>query len=251
MERTLTLDDLREFEQYPGLAVDRKAHFSRFANKTIVHRDYHRNYTLMTYILLFFIFAFIGWIWEVGIHIVEDGVFVNRGTMFGPWLPIYGFGGVCGIILLKRFIDHHVATFFLVVGLCSVVEYATSWYLETFKHMKYWDYTGYFCNINGRICLEGALIFGFAGCVGIYIMAPFFDDLLKKIPFKARFAACVILVVLFCCDAVCSKANPNQGKGITDYAAYNLPFHRVVVSEELGRLDEDLLEALVCASDIA
>ena len=93
MERTLTLDDLREFEQYPGLAVDRKAHFSRFANKTIVHRDYHRNYTLMTYILLFFIFAFIGWIWEVGIHIVEDGVFVNRGTMFGPWLPIYGFGG--------------------------------------------------------------------------------------------------------------------------------------------------------------
>ena len=94
MERTLTLDDLREFEQYPGLAVDRKAHFSRFANKTIVHRDYHRNYTLMTYILLFFIFAFIGWIWEVGIHIVEDGVFVNRGTMFGPWLPIYGFGGV-------------------------------------------------------------------------------------------------------------------------------------------------------------
>ena len=71
MERALTLDDLREFEQYPGLAVDRKAHFSRFANKTIVHRDYHRNYTLMTYILLFFIFAFIGWIWEVGIHIVE------------------------------------------------------------------------------------------------------------------------------------------------------------------------------------
>ena len=27
----------------------------------------------------------------------------------------HGSGGVCGIILLKRFIDHHVATFFLVV----------------------------------------------------------------------------------------------------------------------------------------
>lgn len=172
MERTLTLDDLREFEQYPGLAVDRKAHFSRFANKTIVHRDYHRNYTLMTYILLFFIFAFIGWIWEVGIHIVEDGVFVNRGTMFG----------MASYIWFWRCVRYHTAEavhrppcgdFFLVVGLCSVVEYATSWYLETFKHMKYWDYTGYFCNINGRICLEGALIFGFAGCAGIYIMAPF------------------------------------------------------------------------------
>ena len=51
----------------------------------------------------------------------------------------------------------------------------------------------------------------------------------------------MILVVLFCCDATYSKANPNQGKGITDYAAYNLPFHRVVVSEELGVRSEELL----------
>ena len=74
-------------------------------------------------------------------------------------------------------------------------------------------------------------------------MAPFFDDLLKKIPFKARLTACIILVVLFCCDAVYSKANPNQGKGITDYAAYNLPFHRVVMNgDELGMTAEELLK---------
>lgn len=108
------------------------------------------------------------------------------------------FGGVCGIILLKRFIDHHVATFFLVVGLCSVVEYVTSWYLETFKHMKYWDYTGYFCNINGRICLEGALIFGFAGCAGIYIMAPFLmifeEDTIQGKVCRVRDTCCIILL---------------------------------------------------------
>ena len=99
-----------------------------------------------------------------------------------------------------------------------MVEYATSWYLETFKHIKYWDYTGYFCNLNGRICLEGALIFGFAGCAGIYIMAPFFDDMLKKIPFKARLITAVVLCLAFGCDAVYSKFNPNTGKGITDYS---------------------------------
>ena len=25
---------------------------------------------------------------------------------------------------------------------------------------KWWDYSGYFLNLNGRICLEGALVFG-------------------------------------------------------------------------------------------
>lgn len=219
IEKNLTLEDLRGLDQYPSIAFGQHAHFSRVAKKTIVHRDYHRDYSLVTYILLFFIFSFIGWIWEVLIYVVEDGVFVNRGTMFGPWLPIYGFGGVCGIILLKRFIDRHVLTFFLVTAVCTTVEYFTGWYLETFKHMRYWDYTGYFGNIKGRVCLEGALIFGFAGCAGIYIMAPFFDDMLKKIPFKIRLWICVILSVLFCVDLVYSKFNPNVGKGITEYSS--------------------------------
>ena len=216
-EKNLTLQDLRELERYPGLDFEHKAHFSRFAHKTIIHRDYHRDYTLTSYILMFFIFSFIGWIWEVLIYVVEDGMFVNRGTMFGPWLPIYGVGGVCGIIFLKRFIDRHVLTFFLVTGLCTVIEYFTGWYLETYKGLKYWDYTGYFCNIKGRVCLEGALIFGFAGCAGIYIMAPFFDDLIKKIPFKIRVVLCILLVSLFCFDFVYSKYNPNIGRNITEY----------------------------------
>lgn len=233
MELNININDLRELDQYPGLASP-KEHISRFTHKNVVHRDYHRNYTLSSYILMFFMFSFIGWIWEVGIHIIEDGIFVNRGTMFGPWLPIYGVGGLMGVVLLKRIMDNQVLTFISVVVLCSVVEYATSWYLEEFKHIKYWDYTGYFCNINGRICLEGALIFGFAGCAGIYILAPFFDDVLKRIPEKARVTACVVLLMLFGSDMVYSKVHPNTGKGITDYA--DSPISRIglidVVNED-------------------
>lgn len=216
MEFNMTLEDLKKLKQYPGLQ-DKKSHVSKVNHKKIIHRNYHRNYTLLTYILLFFIFSLIGWLWEVGIHIVEDGVFVNRGTLIGPWLPIYGAGGTLGIILLKKIIDNQVLTFFCVVIICSVVEYSTSWYLEEFKHIKYWDYTGYFCNINGRICLEGALVFGFAGCAGIYILAPFFDDMLNKIPIKGRIAACIVLVTLFGTDFAYSRSHPHVGKGITDY----------------------------------
>lgn len=230
MELTMTLDDLRNLEQYPGLQ-SQESHISKVNHKKIVHRNYHRRYSLVTYILLFFIFSLIGWLWEVGIHIVEDGVFVNRGTMFGPWLPIYGVGGTIGIILLKKIMDNHVLTFFSVVIICSVVEYATSWYLEAFKGIKYWDYTGYFCNINGRICLEGALVFGFAGCAGIYIMAPFFDDMLNKIPLRGRIAACILLAILFGTDFLYSKSHPNMGKGITDYAASPISESMIITTE--------------------
>ena len=35
-------------------------------------------------ILLFFVFSVAGWLWEVGLHLVQDGVFVKRGVLSGP-----------------------------------------------------------------------------------------------------------------------------------------------------------------------
>lgn len=215
MNKTINLDGLRALKQYPGLEED-SSYIGHINHKEIIHRTHKRHYTVITYILLFFVFSIIGWLWEVGIHIVEDGVFVNRGTMFGPWLPIYGVGGTLGVILLKK-IENQVITFSCVVVMCSVIEYLTSWLLERIKHIRYWDYTGYFCNINGRICLEGALVFGFASCAGIYIIAPFVDDILRKVSLKQKVTVCVILIMLFAADFVYSSVHPNVGEGITDY----------------------------------
>ena len=60
-------------------------------------------YSLRDFIFFFFVFCFIGWLWEVVLYIVMDHVLVNRGTMYGPWLPVYGVGGVAIIFLLDRF----------------------------------------------------------------------------------------------------------------------------------------------------
>ena len=215
MEINLTTKELRALEQYPGIAQQRT--IVTDGKRKILHRDYRRKYAITSIILMFFIFAFIGWTWEVAIHVVQDGKFVNRGALHGPWLPIYGAGGIFGVLLLKKFADRPVLTFFLVVTVCSVVEYVTSWYFETYRHIQYWNYDGYFLNLNGRICLEGALIFGFAGCAGIYILAPFFDDQIKKIPHKTRVTLCVVIFTVFATDFVYSTKYPNKGEGITDY----------------------------------
>lgn len=218
----MTIAELRELEHYPELEIY-KAHADKTNHKKIIHRDYHRSYDLITYILLFFIFSCIGWLWEVFIYIVEDGILVNRGTLMGPWIPIYGSGGVLGLMLLKKISDKKVLTFLCVIAICSVVEYATSWQIERYKHVRYWDYSGYFANINGRVCLEGMLLFGLAGCAGIYILAPLFDDLLNKIPYKVRLAACVVLVLLFVTDIVYSRNHPHRGKGLTEFIMCIVP----------------------------
>ena len=184
--------------------------------RKLVHVNYRRDYGILSIILLFFTFSMIGWLWEVGLHIFNSGGFVNRGVLHGPWLPIYGSGGVLMLLLLKKFREKPLLTFFLAMVLCGIVEYGTAWYLEYTQHLKWWDYSGYFLNLHGRICLEGLIVFGLGGCAFIYLLAPLLDQIFLKIPKRTAVLVCLILVIIFCADAGYSYFHPNTGKGINE-----------------------------------
>ena len=50
---------------------------------------------------LFFLYAFLGWCVEVAFVAVTCGRVVNRGFLNGPVCPIYGFG-MLGVLYLLR-----------------------------------------------------------------------------------------------------------------------------------------------------
>ena len=179
--------------------------------------DYQCYYGLTGLILLFFLFSWIGWFWEVALHLIQTGQFVNRGVLHGPWLPIYGFGGVQVLVVLKRIRNHPVATFFLSMVLCGIMEYVTSYVLELIHGgVRWWDYSGYFLNLNGRICAEGLVVFGLGCCAFIYILAPLFmTHLIRKIPLRVRVILCVILICGFAGDFIYTRSCPNVGAGIS------------------------------------
>ena len=180
--------------------------------------NYKRRYTIYNLILLFFIFSFIGWAWEVLLHIVEDGRFVNRGVMYGPWLPIYGAGSVLILLVLYRFRKDPGKHAILTGLICGVVEYYTALILElTHNGQRWWDYTGYFLNIDGRICADGILLFVIGGMSVVYFLAPKIDDFLRKSNKKLLISLCIILTTILTIDIIYSGINPNKGKGITDY----------------------------------
>lgn len=200
---------------YPGRLAPAPMPF-KFRESRTISAD--RSYSLVNLIMMFFIFCFVGWVWEVSLAFISEDMFVNRGTLHGPWLPIYGTGGVIILVLLKKLREKPALEFVAAMVLCGCLEYFSSWYLEmTHDGQRWWDYTGYFLNINGRICAEGLLTFGLGGLTIVYLLAPALDNLLSRIDARKLGIVAAVLLVLYCADQVYSAQHPNVGAGITDY----------------------------------
>ena len=165
-----------------------------------------------------------GWFWEVALHLLQAGEFVNRGVLHGPWLPIYGNGAILILLLLYRLRKKPFAEFTAIIIVCGVIEYMTSLILE-FLHggAKWWDYTGYYLNLNGRICAEGLLVFGVGGMAFIYVLAPMLDNLIEQIQLKILVPLCTVLLLVYCVDTVYSTIHPNTGEGITSVTDKKVP----------------------------
>ncbi|MDO4271136.1 MAG: putative ABC transporter permease [Eubacteriales bacterium] len=177
-----------------------------------------RRYTAAELTGLFFTFSVLGWLWEVALHIVFDGELVNRGTMLGPWLPIYGAGGVLAVLLLRRFADRPAAVFALGTALCSVIEFSAGRYLEAVYGLRWWDYSMYPLNIDGLVCAQTSLVFGLGCCAAVYLAAPALAERFARLPRMQARQCCVLLLTLFALDFGWSAANPNAGAGVTDYS---------------------------------
>ncbi len=211
--KSKTFDFILNKKQYPSRLFTIEERFLDFKSETT---DYMRRYTIPSLILMFFIFAFIGWTWEVVLSFIVDGKFVNRGTMHGPWLPIYGSGGLLILTVLYNLRKKPIVMFFSAIALCGVIEYFTAYFLElAHDGEKWWDYTGYFLNLHGRICAEGLLVFGLAGIAVVYVLAPLLVTYINKINYKAVLCISSILVVIFAADLIYSAVHPNAGEGIT------------------------------------
>ena len=184
------------------------------SNLRVLHPN--RNYTITSILVCFFFMCFVGWIWEVSLSMISYGRFVNRGVLHGPWIPIYGFGCVLILLLLKRFRMRPKVEFSMAVLLCGCIEYFTGLVLElTHNGQKWWDYTGYFLNLDGRICAEGLLVFGIGGMAFVYVVAPLIDNWVKEHLNKKLSTACLVLLLLFGGDVIYSHFEPNVGEGVT------------------------------------
>lgn len=150
----------------------------------------------------FVIYSYLGWVLETLYAGWEEHRFVNRGFLNGPFCPIYGFGIVSLLLILRPVFDNLALLFLGSVALTSILEYYTGWVLETVFHHKWWDYSNRSFNLSGRICLRFSLYWGIAAVFIIKTVHPFVTGMVDKIPPKFGMLGLYSLGLYFMVDMV-------------------------------------------------
>lgn len=140
-------------------------------------------YYFNLYFIYFLIYSFLGWLWEEIFCTIDQGKLVNRGFLFGPLCPIYGTGAIAVYVLFQDLmkIDNYIALFFVSMAVCTVIEYVTAIILEKLFNTRWWDYSTYKINFQGRISLLASTAFGAMSVIFVKFIHPFVANLLSKI----------------------------------------------------------------------
>lgn len=150
--------------------------------------------------LWFLLYSFLGWVYESILVSVQERRWVNRGFLNGPVCPIYGVGAVLADLLLSPLADRPVALFLIAAEGASVLEYVTSWAMERLFHARWWDYSDFPLNLNGRICLPAAAVFGVGGVAIVRYIQPQVEHWTAMMPVLAVHTLAVVFALLFVID---------------------------------------------------
>ncbi len=162
------------------------------------------NISISILFILFIMYSFFGWCMEVIVCFFDEKKIINRGFLIGPLCPIYGVGVTLIHLLLYRYMDDPLVLFVMAVLVCSILEYFTGYIMEKMFKARWWDYSHKKFNINGRICLDNLVAFGVLGLLVMYVLNPFFINILSKIPYLILHIISIFILVLLICDLVVS-----------------------------------------------
>ncbi len=154
-------------------------------------------------ILSFFvIYSFFGWCLEVIYQAVEQGKFINRGFLNGPYCPIYGFGAVIVVSALLPISENILVLYVGSVVLTSALELVTGFVLEKIFNQHWWDYSDEKFNIGGYICLKFSLLWGVACLIVVRIIHPLIEKFVNWIPHTLGMVLLIIIYAGFVSDFI-------------------------------------------------
>lgn len=160
------------------------------------------------FFLYFIMYAIIGWIYEVFLEVVVyRWGFSNRGVLFGPYCPVYGFGALAFIFTVYPLIKNRKGikkwllspvVFLLCMFIATAIELVTSYICEFFMGSWPWQtYANYAINFEARIALSPSIRFGLGGVVFLYLIQPMFEKIVAKLgQKKVNAVACIVAVIL-------------------------------------------------------
>ena len=138
-----------------------------------------RLYLLLWILFIFLLYSFLGWLIEVMVILFKEKRFVNRGITNGPMCTLYGFIAVILNITLKD-IENPFIVFGASLIYSTVIQYLTGKILVFLNKKAWWDYSNKKYNLEGYICLNYSLIWGFFGTIIVRIINPILFNLFSS-----------------------------------------------------------------------
>lgn len=157
-------------------------------------------YLLTNWVIFFFIYCFIGWIWETSFVSLRKKKWTNRGFLKGPLIPIYGFGAIIILVFTMSFKNNLFLIFILGMIGATIIEYITGLILIKIFNKRYWDYSEQKLNLNGHICLYTSLAWGFFSILLVKVIHPNINLIVLNIPNYIIQITCIILFIIFIYD---------------------------------------------------
>jgi uncharacterized membrane protein len=195
------------------------------------------------YFLVFFIYSIIGYICEVLYVYSGTKKWVNRGFLNGPYVPLYGMGGLLITYLLTGYYNDPIVVFVMGVIICSCLEYFISCLMEKMFHNRWWDYSCHKYNINGRVCAKNSFLFGICGLVVIYAANPFIFGFLNSIDYKVQKTAAILLMIIFITDLIISIIEALRVNNISNHLDDILNEYTKNKNIKLNRIKTRLFDA--------
>lgn len=159
-------------------------------------------FSLPELILYFLIYSFFGWVLEILYVSYHSKKFTNRGFLFGPFLPIYGFSVLSLLILLQPIYNYPLLFFIGAIIITSSVEYLTGFIFEKLFKTTLWDYSKESYNLQGRICLRISIYWGFLSTFFFYFIQPNISQFVSFILSKSSIYLPTIILLYFIIDFI-------------------------------------------------
>lgn len=208
--------------------------------------------------LYFIVYSFLGWAMETTYCSLVEKRFVVRGFLYGPICPIYGAGVLMMICWFAPLRGNPILFYAVATVVMSAWEYFVGWFLEATTHIKYWDYSMFRFNLNGRICLWVCLVWGVLAYAVIFWIHPPVAALLDAIPATARYIIDGVLAAVLIADVVVTVRHLALmtkviGKltEVSDELRLQLALGKAELNDRLEAAREELSDRLSAAKDSA
>lgn len=203
-------------------------------------------YTWYQWLAFFYLYCFLGWIFESSYVSIKQGHFVNRGFLRLPMLPLYGSGAVMMLWVSIPVQDSLLLTWCSGVVGATVLEYVTGYVMELLFKVRYWDYSNQKFNVHGYICLSSSIAWGFLTIFMTHLIHKPIERGILSMPLLWNLCFVIVVTAAFIYDSVvCTREAFAFGKSLEAVKKLRQELDSLQVQAALLKMEAEnrLLEA--------